>query len=269
MKQSRITDGNRIVVKIGTESLFQWEGGVFGGEKMEKACSDISHILHKTSDHVALVSSWAVGFGRLLHTKELNVDDLVKKQYLASLGQQALIAEYAWYFSKTQVTVGGIVVTHADIEDSEDCANALRNVLECYFSLRTLPIINENDAVSWEEMQALKRGADNDKNALLIARLIEAKALYIITNTNGVYQNKDNPNSRIDILRANELTDWFIAKITGGKSEHGTGGMKSKLEVAREAARYGIETRIIDGINSTIRGHYYNKAYGGTIILPE
>lgn len=56
-------------------------------------------------------------------------------------------------------------------------------------------------------MQALKRGADNDKNALLIARLIEAKALYIITNTNGVYQNKDNPNSRIDILRANELTD--------------------------------------------------------------
>ena len=118
-------------------------------------------------------------------------------------------------------------------------------------------------------MQALKRGADNDKNALLIARLIGAQVLYIITNTNGVYQELDNADSRIASISAKELTDGFIKKVTGGKSKNGTGGMQSKLEVAREAAQYGIETHVIDGVNSTLRGHYYNKTYGGTIILPD
>lgn len=80
--------------------------------------------------------------------------------------------------------------------------------------MRSLPIINENDTVSTEEMQALGRGADNDKNALLLARLIGAKSLYIITNTNGVYLDRDNPDSRIEEMESSRLTKSFIEKIT-------------------------------------------------------
>jgi glutamate 5-kinase len=117
-------------------------------------------------------------------------------------------------------------------------------------------------------MQALKRGADNDQNAFLIARLIGAKALYIITNTNGVYQELDNADSRITSISFKELTDGFIKKIAGGKSKNGTGGMQSKLEVAREAAKVGIETYIINGTDSRLLDHYRGNHYGGTIISP-
>ncbi|NDK19664.1 hypothetical protein GW819_02390 [Candidatus Gracilibacteria bacterium] len=111
------------------------------------------------------------------------------------------------------------------------------------------------------------RNADNDRNALLIAKLAKANVLYIVTNTNGVYRDKDKPESRINTLSVDELTDGFIEKITGGKSERGTGGMYSKLMVAREAAENGIETRIIDGTTSTIGNFQYRKDYAGTTIL--
>lgn len=157
-------------------------------------------------------------------------------------------------------------MTHADIEDYADRARFLHDVLKEIFDIKLLPILNENDFLSSEEMQALGRGADNDRNALLIARLIGAKILYIVTNTNGVYRDKNDPDSRIVSIHASELTPEFIEKITGGKSTHGTGGMQSKLEVAREAAEYKIETRIIDGIHSTLLDQYHNRAHGGTVI---
>lgn len=228
---------------------------------METVCSDISHILHRTPDNIALVSSGAVGFGRQIITEEIPFNGLVAKQYLASIGQKALMTRYDEYFSKHQIRTGEILVTHADIEDSEIRANSIRNVLKGHFQMRTLPIINENDTASSEEMQALGRGADNDQNALLIARLVGARVLYIITNTDGVYRDKDKPDSRIESIHSNELTPQFIEKITGGKSEHGTGGMRSKLEVARTAAQYGIETHIINGIDSTLRDHYYDRTH--------
>lgn len=187
---------------------------------------------------------------------------MVSKQYLASIGQKALMTEYDSLFSKHHIRTGQILVTHADIEDNEIHAKSISSVLGGHFSMRTLPIINENDTTSSEEMQALGRGADNDRNALLIARLIGAKTLYIVTNTNGVYHDKDNPSSRMEFIQAKELSPHFIERIAGGKSEHGTGGMRSKLEVAREAAEYGIETRIIDGMQSTIRDHYYERTHG-------
>lgn len=257
---------NIIVIKIGTESLFHGEGRTLGGEKIEKLCADIAHIIKKTSDHIVLVTSWAVGFGRQIIWKETLSHGMVSKQYLASVGQKALMTAYDNYFTKHHIVTGQVLVTHADIEDDEIRKDSVFNVITSHFDMRTLPIVNENDTISTEEMQALGRGADNDQNALLIARLIWAKTLYIITNTNGVYEDRDNANSRIEEIESARLTKCFIDRITWGKSEHGTGGMQSKLEVAREAAAHGIDTHIIDGTHSTLHDHYYGKNYGWTII---
>lgn len=146
---------------------------------------------------------------------EFPFSELISKQYLTSVGQKALMTAYDNYFSKHHIQTGQVLVTHADIEDSVSRANSIRSVLESHFSMHTLPIINENDTTSSEEMQALGRGADNDRNALLIARLIGARTLYIITNTNGVYEDVGNPNSRIESIDASRLTDRFIDNITG------------------------------------------------------
>lgn len=153
-------------------------------------------------------------------------------------------------------------MTHADIEDDPVRRESLLAILRGHGIMRTLPIVNENDTISTEEMQALGRGADNDRNALLLAKLIGAKSLYIITNTNGVYSDKARPESRIDEIRWADLSHTFIDRIAGGKSESGTGGMASKLGVAREAAESNIETHIINGIESRLLDHYYDRNYG-------
>ncbi len=105
-------------------------------------------------------------------TQTLPFNGLLSKQYLASLGQQALMTAYGERFSRLHITTGQVLVTHAEIEDDPIRGESVRGVLRGHFLMRTLPIINENDTVSTEEMQALGRGADNDQNALLIARLV-------------------------------------------------------------------------------------------------
>ncbi len=176
---------------------------------------------------------------------------------------------YDHYFKKHHIITGQGLITHADIEDHEDRANSLRKVLDIHFQMGTLPILNENDTVSSEELLALERGIDNDKNALLIAELIGARILYIITNTNGVYEKKDNPGSCIPEISYTELTDAFIEEITGEKlGKPGKKGMCTKLEVARAAAKIGIETHIINGTDSKLLDHYRGNHYEGTIILP-
>jgi len=84
-------------------------------------------------------------------------------------------------------------------------------------------------------MNQVARGADNDKNALLLARVFGARTLYIITNTNGVYADRDNPDSRIREITSDQLDAAYIHRICGEKSTQGTGGMQSKLAVARAA----------------------------------
>ena len=113
--------------------------------------------------------------------------------------------------------------------------------------------MNENDALSTEEMQALGRGADNDKNAFLLAKLFRARMLVYITNTNGVWANVQDASTRIAEIQSMDLTDLYIQEICRGKSDIGTGGMASKLLIAREAAKMGIHTHIGDGIASGVR----------------
>lgn len=105
-------------------------------------------------------------------TETMPFNGLVSKQYLASLGQKALMTAYDDYFSRLHIITGQVLVTHADIEDDPTRRESLLGVLRSHFLMRTLSIVNENDTISTEEMQALGRGADNDQNALLIAELV-------------------------------------------------------------------------------------------------
>jgi glutamate 5-kinase len=121
---------------------------------------------------------------------------------------------YKEHFKKHHIIIGQALATHADIEDYENHADSLLGVTKSHFEMRTLLILNENDTLSTEELIALDRGIDNDKNALLHAKLNKAKTLYIITNTNGVYKKKDDPNSWIPEIQYRELTNGYIERLT-------------------------------------------------------
>lgn len=142
--------------------------------------------------------------------------------------------------------------------------------LEGLWSFDALPILNENDFATPEEIVALGKGADNDKNAFLIARMVNAKHLAIVTNTNGVYRYADRSDSRIATLHASKLSDEDIARMCGkGRSDSGTGGMASKLTVARDAVNEGMTSHIFNGTDSTLLEHVEDSSLrsGGTLIV--
>ncbi len=142
--------------------------------------------------------------------------------------------------------------------------------LEGLWNFSALPILNENDFATPEEIVALGKGADNDRNALLIARMVGAEHLAIVTNTDGVYRYADRPDSRIATLHAGRLSDEDIARMCGnGKSKSGTGGMASKLTVARDAANEGIRSHIFNGVESMLLEHVEDvpSRQGGTSVV--
>ena len=128
------------------------------------------------------------------------------------------MGRYAEKFQKRDIVTAQILPTHATLEDRESHRTQFIRTVNDIIEAGVLPIINENDALSTAEMQALGRGADNDQNALLIARILGATDIILLTNTNGVYRDKNDSSSRIKILKAKTITDEWIHRVCGVKS---------------------------------------------------
>lgn len=248
------------IVKIGSESLMHFE--VL--PKVNALVRDISELIQKYNENVLLVTSGAVYFGRKV------APQITDKHILAAIGTSPLFAAYDKKFQDCGVTTGTILATHSDIEDNPHRRNRLRETISEMWNYKILPIVNENDAISAEEMNEVPRGADNDMNALLLAKIFQAKNLIILSNTNGVLADINNPESRIPEIFSENLTDEYIRKLCGEeKSQSGTGGMQSKLRVARESANREITTHLINGVDSTILDAYLGKNTGGTKIFSK
>lgn len=145
------------------------------------------------------------------------------KPSLAAIGWDVLMHAYRQKFSQQGIHVAGFLVTHADIADKSDRRLMIQESIRACLDQGILPIVNENDPLSIEEIDALGRGGDNDQNALLIAQCFEAQDLVLITNTNGVYKNPSDPHSRIVDIQSHNLSEDMIAALCSGKSTTGTG----------------------------------------------
>lgn len=263
-----------VVVKVGSESAdFDTPAG---RDKLHHLASEISYLMTSVGQRVVLITSGAVSHGRkVLDVPKDQALSVEAKRALASVGQPRLIANWDAIFRACDPSVripaiGQGLVTHAQIEDSIEHSNGLLSGLEGLWSLGALPILNENDFAIPEEIEAMERGADNDRNALLVARLVNAGHLAIMTNANGVYRHSDDPSSRIPVLHAARIEDGEIARMCQGKSKSGTGGMASKLGVARDAAHLGIAAHIFNGTDSGLLDHVTDSPdrKGGTVVLP-
>lgn len=198
------------IVKIGTESLDHFETS----PKVNTLVRDIAELITSYKEQVLIVTSGAVGFGRKLRP------EISDKHILASIGTAKLFSAYAQKFLDHNITIGTILATHSDIEDIEHRRIRLKETIQGLWDNKIIPIVNENDALSAEEMNEVPRGADNDKNALLLAKILSANNLVIISNTNGVLGNIEDSTSRIPTIPKELLTDEYIMQLCNTKKSN-------------------------------------------------
>lgn len=234
----------RAVLKVGS-SLLAADGGGLTPRFALGLAQFVSANL-QAGREVVIVSSGAVAAGRAIVPKaEQAGAAIAAKQALAALGQAQLIGLWQRFFERP---VAQVLLTHDDLRNRRRYLNA-RATLNELLRLGALPVINENDTVSVDE---LKLG-DNDNLAAIVAALVDADALFIATDIDGLYTA--DPRSNPDATPINEvlaLTPEVLAMAGGSGSAVGTGGMQTKLQAASKAASAGIETYLFNGRNADV-----------------
>jgi len=224
----------RIVVKVGSSSLTTAAGGI--DEQRVDALVDVLGGLATSGREVVLVSSGAIAAGLAPLRLRRRPRDLATQQAAASVGQGLLIGRYTTGFARHGRTVGQVLLTVDDVTRRAHYRNAYRT-LRKLLDLGALPIVNENDTVATEEI----RFGDNDRLAALVAALVDADLLVLLSDVDALYTGSPGkPESRAISYVADESDLSEISIATPGKSGVGTGGMVTKVEAARIATGFGI-----------------------------
>ncbi len=234
----------RAVLKVGSSLLAADGGGLTPRFALGLAQFVSANVL--AGREVVIVSSGAVAAGRAIVPKAAEAGAaMAARQALAALGQAQLIALWQRFFERP---VAQVLLTHDDLRNRRRYLNA-RATLNELLALGALPVINENDTVSVDE---LKLG-DNDNLAAIVAALVDADALFIATDIDGLYTA--DPRSHPDAQPINEvtaLTPEIMAMAGGSGSAVGTGGMHTKLQAAAKAGVAGIDTFLFNGRDSDV-----------------
>jgi len=251
----------RLVVKLGT--------GVLTDSRKQPDPAQLDQLvaqlaaLRKSGKEVVLVTSGAVGAGMGALGLEKRPTDLAELQACAAVGQSRLMATYADLFARHGLIVAQVLLTNDDLEHHERHLNA-RNTLVTLLSRGVVPIINENDAVSFTEIKF----GDNDTLSALVASLLPADLLVILTTVDGVIENfgKANPKT-IPLI---EKIDSTLEKLARGTdSDTAVGGMKSKIEAAKIVVRSGIPLVIASGKKKNVLAKILGGEVEGTLFVAE
>ena len=227
-----------IVVKIGSSSLTSAEGGL-NREQVDYFSSEL-HTLSQAGYQVVLVTSGAVAAGFRSIGYASRPKQLHEKQAAAAVGQALLMQAYQTAFSRFGRGVAQVLLTRSDFSNRRTIGNALMTISEL-LKHGVIPIINENDTVSVDEL----RFGDNDTLSALVANLVKAHKLIILTDTDGLYTEDPRKNPQATkIERVEQITEELFRIAGGSGTAVGTGGMRSKIEAARIAMRGGVSVFI-------------------------
>ncbi|MHC4118827.1 MAG: glutamate 5-kinase [Planctomycetota bacterium] len=256
-------NAKRIVIKIGTNILTK-DGAVDAGY-VRRVAGQVDSLL-KGGRQVVIVSSGAIGMG-LGQLDTERARNIKMRQACAAIGQPLLMAEYRKSFLRYGVTVAQVLLTAEVLSHRKTYLN-LRNSIETLLKLGVVPILNENDSVSTDEIGSAF--GDNDKLSALVASKIDADLLIMLSDIDALYDK--NPQKSADakpIPTVFEITDE-IARNAGGKgSAHGTGGMKTKIEAAAIASNAGCRIVLADGRLKNVIGRIIAGEEIGTIFMPK
>lgn len=237
---------NRIVVKVGTSTLTNEMGksDLRSFDRLACVLSDIQNMGYE----VILVSSGAIAVG----TNKLNMRErpssMRMKQAAAAVGQCSMMFLYDKFFDDYDKTIAQILLNAEDMEQEEKKENLI-NTFNALLEMDIIPVVNENDSVSYTEIESEDRlFGDNDMLSAVVAVLCRAKQLVILSDINGLYDADPRlyPNAKL-ISRIEKIDETVYALAGGAGSRRGTGGMKTKLRAAALATAQGIDTIIANG----------------------
>lgn len=245
MNRAYLQDKKRIVIKIGTSTITHTDTGHLNLVKIEKFVRILTDI-HNQDKDLIIVSSGAIGAGRKALGIKERPTELSLKQACAAVGQARLMMIYQKLFAEYNQTIAQVLVTKGVITNEISRANA-ENTMQELLDLGVIPIVNENDVVSTDQIQNGNFG-DNDTLSALVAEMVGADLLILLSDIDGLYTDdpRSNPDARF-ISCVEKIDDDLLSCAKGPESAFGTGGMTTKLAAAEIANGAGTDMVIANG----------------------
>ena len=262
MTRATIKNAKRIVIKIGS-ALLTNDGAGLDKAGIANWVDQIAKLKQKGIE-VVLVSSGSVAEGMTRLGWKVRPTALHELQAAAAVGQMGLVQCYESDFSRHNYLTAQILLTHADLSNRTRYLNA-RSAMRALIDLNVVPIINENDTVITDEI----RFGDNDTLGALVANLVEADALIILTDQNGLYTADPRHDKSATLIESARAEDPAIQAMAGDGGALGRGGMITKVRAARLAARSGASSVIVGGRIENVITRLFEGESLGTLLTSD
>jgi glutamate 5-kinase len=260
-KRDDLKKSRRWVVKIGS-ALLTADGSGLDQEAIADWVKQMATLRAQGLD-IVLVSSGAIAEGMKRLGWDTRPQALFELQAAAAVGQMGLVQAYESCFQQHDIHTAQVLLTHEDLSNRQRYLNA-RSTLRSLLDLGVVPVVNENDTVVTDEI----RFGDNDTLAALVANLIEADALIILTDQQGLFDKDPRSDDDAELVREASADDEALEQMVGGTGDLGRGGMLTKLRAARLASRSGTATVITHGRTPDVLNQVYGGGEVGTYLQP-
>jgi glutamate 5-kinase len=257
-----LTKARRVVVKVGS-NLVTAPGLGSDPDRIERLAADVAAV--RQDREIALVSSGAIATGMARLALAERPRSIPEKQAAAAVGQSALMWQYEIAFKRHGIAVGQVLLTAQDIGDRRRYLNA-RNTLLALLAFGVVPIVNENDTVAIEEIKV----GDNDNLSALVASLVEADLLVVLTDVDGLYTADPARHAgatKLDTVEA--ITEEILAMAGAHDGGVSVGGMATKLQAAQKAAASGVPMIIASGREPGVLARILSGEAVGTCFVPK
>ena len=245
MNREFLKDKKRIVVKIGTSTITHVDTGHLNLIKMEKLARVLTDIRNQNKE-IVVVSSGAIGAGRKALGIKEKPRSLSEKQACAAVGQARLMMIYQKLFAEYNQTIAQILITKRIMTNEISRQNA-ENTFRELLSMGVIPIVNENDPVSTDQIQDENFG-DNDTLSAMVAELVQADTLILLSDIDGLYTDDPRNNEKAEFISCVEKIDETLFSMAKGpETTFGTGGMTTKIAAAEIANHAGVDMIIANG----------------------
>lgn len=264
-----LKDKKRVVIKVGSSSLIHKETNKLDLRKLEVLVRELSD-LHNQGKDVVLVTSGAVAVGASAFGMHEKPTELKKKQACSAVGQARLMMIYQKLFSEYNQMAAQILMTKNTMVNNLNRRNA-RNTFEELLELGAIPVVNENDSISSYELEMLESFGDNDTLSAVIAGLIGADLLILLSDIDGLFtaDPKTDPEAKlVDVVEQLDERYLHMASSKAG-SDVGTGGMTTKLNAARIATYSGADMIIANGKEVGVLHQILEDDFVGTVFKAD
>lgn len=260
--RSQIAAAKRLVIKIGS-ALLTDDGRGLNVQLIQQLVAQMA-ALRQAGKEIVVVSSGAVAAGMTRLNRDERPDNLNELQAMAAIGQMRLVQTWESAFAQHGLHAAQVLLTHADVKDRQRYLNA-QGTLRALLDLNVIPVVNENDTVATDEM----RLGDNDTLAGLVANLVEAEAMIILTDQLGMFDSDPRHNPKAELLDNLPVNDPKLMDMAGGSAGAlGRGGMRTKVLAAQRAAYSGAFTVIASGREPDVVNRIGQGDAMGSLFIP-